>query len=148
MVTTANPLKRFEEINQVRKNGLELINAIHPTALIMEDAIVEDNVIMHARAFVGYRAEVYSGTIIDSNAQVDHHSVIKNCVTIDPGVVTGGNVTIGRFTRVHTGTIIINRKRIGENSVLGAGSVIINDIPDNVTVVGIPGKIIKYHNAL
>ena len=54
--------------------------------------------------------EVFLGTIIDTGAQVNHHNVIKECVTIDPGVVTAGNVTIGRFTKVHTGTIIINRK--------------------------------------
>ena len=145
MVTTHDPHQRFKEINQARENGLTLINAIHPTALIMEDAIIGDNVIMHARAFVGYRSEVFSGTIIDTNAQIDHHNVIKECVTLDPGVVTAGNVTIGRYTQVHTGTVIINRKRIGENSILGAGTVIIDDMPANVTVVGVPGKIIKHH---
>ena len=143
MITTHDPIERFDQINQVRESNLKLISAIHPTALIMEDAIVGDNVIMHAKAFVGYRSEVLSGTILDTNVQVDHHNLIKECVTLDPGVVTAGNVTIGRFTQVHTGTIIINRKRIGENSVLGAGTVIIDDVPDNVTVVGVPGRIIK-----
>ena len=144
LVTTPDPKQRFNQINQVREDKLKLINAIHPTALIMEDAIVGENVIMHARVFVGYRAEVFSGTIIDTGAQVDHHNVIKECVTINPGVVTAGNVTIGRFTKVHTGTIIINRKRIGENSILGAGTVIIDDVPDNVMVAGVPGRIIKH----
>ena len=142
MVTTHDPHQRFKEINQARENGLTLINAIHPTALIMENAILGDNVIMHARAFVGYRSEVFSGTIIDTNAQLDHHNVIEECTTIDPRVVTGGNVTIGRYTKVHTGAIIINRIRIGENSILGAGTVIIKDVPDNVTVVGVPGRIL------
>jgi serine O-acetyltransferase len=45
-------------------------------------------------------------------------------------------------TQVHTGAVIISRKQIGENSIPGAGTVIIDDVPDNVTVVGIPGKII------
>jgi len=145
LVTTSNQHQRFKEIDLAQTNGIELINAIHPTALIMEDAIVEHNVIMHAKAFVGYRAEVYSGVFIDTNAQIDHHNVIMNCVTIDPGVVTAGNVTIGEFTKVHTGTIIINRKTIGKNTILGAGSVILKNVPDNVTVAGIPGEIIKYH---
>ena len=145
LVTTNNPHQRYSQIIKARENSFTLINAIHPTALIMKDAIIGDNVILHARAFVGYRAEIFPGTIIDTNAQVDHHNVIKECVTIDPGVVTAGNVTIGRFSKVHTGTVIINRKRIGENSILGAGTVIIEDVPDNVTVVGVPGKIIKHH---
>ena len=69
------------------------------------------------------------------NAQIDHHNVIKECVTLDPRVVIAGNVTIGRYTQVHTGAIIINRKRIGENSILGAGTVIINDIPDSFDLI-------------
>jgi serine acetyltransferase len=109
----------------------------------MEDVIVGDNIIMHARAYLGYRAEVHAGTIIDTNAQIDHHSVIRECVTIGPGVVVAGNVTVERFAKVHTGAVIINRKRIGENSILGAGTVIIDDVPDDVTVVGVPGKIVK-----
>jgi serine O-acetyltransferase len=81
---------------------------------------------------------------MDTNAQIDPHSVIKECVTLNPGVVTAGNVTIDRYTQVHSGAVIINRKRIGENSILGAGAVIIDDMPDNVTVVGVPGKIINH----
>ena len=142
LITTDDSIKRYEEICYAKENNLELINAIHPTAIIMADAIIGDNVIMNARAFVGYRSEVFLGTIINTNAQIDHHNVIKECVTLNPGVVTGGNVTIGRYTVVHTGAIIINRIRIGENSILGAGTVIIKDVPDNVTVVGVPGRIL------
>ena len=41
--------------------GLELVNAIHPSALIMEDAILGKNIIMHAHSFFGYRAELHDG---------------------------------------------------------------------------------------
>jgi sugar O-acyltransferase (sialic acid O-acetyltransferase NeuD family) len=143
LVTTPEQKDRYKQINMAKENGLKLIKAIHPSALIMNDAIIGDNVIMHAKSFVGYRSEISSGTIIDTNSQIDHHNVIKECVTINPGVVTAGNVTIEKFAKVHTGAIIINRKTIGENSILGAGTVIIKNVPANVTVVGVPGKIIK-----
>ncbi len=148
LITTDDPRQRFEQINLARKNGLKLINAIHPTALIMEDAILHDNIILYPRAYVGYRAELFPGVIVNGSAHLDHHNVIRECATIDPGVVCAGNVTVGAFTRVHTGATIINRIRIGKRSVLGAGTVIINDVPDNVTVVGVPGKIIKHKEEL
>jgi len=144
LVTTPDPHERFEQINMARKKGLKLINAIHPTALIMEEAILHDNIILYPRSFIGYRAELFPGVIVTS-AHLEHHNVVKECATIDPGVVFAGNVTIGRFTRVHTGTVIKNRIKVGEGSILGAGTVIIEDVPDHVTVVGIPGKIIKHH---
>ena len=44
---------------------------------------------------------------------------------------------------IGAGSTIIQNRNIGENSMIGAGSVIIRDIPNNCTVVGNPGKIIK-----
>ncbi len=143
LITLENAQQRFQYINQARDAGMELINAIHPTALIMEDAILYENVILHARVYVGYRAEVFSGVIVNTGTQLDHHNVIQECATIDPGVVCAGNVTIARFAKVHTGATIKNRIRIGENSIIGAGTVVIKDVPENKMVVGVPGRIIK-----
>ena len=147
LITTDEPCERLEQMNLARKKGLKLINAIHPTALIMEDAILHDNVILYPRTFVGYRAELFPGVIVTS-AHLDHHNVIKECALIGPGAVFAGNVTIGAFTKVYTGVVIKNRVKIGQNSILGAGTVVIEDVPDNVTVVGVPGKIIKHHEPI
>jgi acetyltransferase-like isoleucine patch superfamily enzyme len=143
LVTTVEGQDRLEHINLARNNGFQLINAIHPTALIMEDAILYDNIVLHARAFVGYRAELFPGAVIDIASQVGHHNVIRECVTIDPGVTLAGNVTIDQFASLHTGVIAKNRIKIGENSIIGAGTVLIKDVPANVTIVGVPGRIIK-----
>lgn len=143
LVTTDDPRSRFEQILQAKERGMTLINAIHPTAHLMEDAILADNIILHARAYVGYRAELHDGVVINVGSQIDHHNVLKECATIDPGVVFAGNVTVGRFARIHTGATVINKIKIGENSIIGAGAVIIKDVPCNTTVVGVPGRIIK-----
>jgi serine O-acetyltransferase len=145
LVTLNNKKERLQRIDEARQAGLKLINAIHPSAVIFDDARLRENVIIHARAVVGYLAEIYDGVIINTGAQIDHHNIVREGVTIDPGVVTGGNVTFGTCAQVHTGVVIRNRICIGRNSILGAGTVIIEDVPDNVTVVGVPGKIIKRH---
>ena len=145
LITTADPKKRILQIQYAKENNIELINAIHPTVIIMEDAIIDENVIIHAGSLIGYRSEIFSGSIISYKSVINHHCVLQTCSTIDAGVILAGNVSVGEFTTIHTGTVIINRKSIGENSIIGAGSVIIDDVPDNVTVVGAPGKIIKHH---
>ena len=138
--------ERLELINLARKAGLKLINAIHPTAVIMEDAVLHDNIILQANSFVGYSAELYPGVIVTS-AHLDHHNVLRECASIGPGVVCAGNVTVGAFARIHTGAKVINRIKIGQNSIVGAGTVVIKDVPDNVTVLGVPGKIVESHPA-
>jgi len=57
----------------------------------------------------------------------------------------GGTVTIGKRTWVCLGSSIADHVKIGENTVIGAGSVVLNDVPDNVLMAGIPAKIKKYY---
>ncbi|MBF0157031.1 MAG: acetyltransferase [Magnetococcales bacterium] len=142
LILMPDPHARFDNIALARQHGLELIRAIHPTALVMADAVIHENVVLHARAFIGYRSEIHPGVVVNSGASLDHHNVAHPCARIDPGVVTAGNVTFGRFATVHTGAVIINRIRIGEGAIVGAGAVIIRDVPPGATVVGNPGRLL------
>ena len=142
LITTSCNEQRMELIKKAR-NRLELINVIHPTATIMEDVILHDNVMIYARAFIGYRTEVFSGALINNNSFLDHHNVVRHCAQIAPGVVTAGNVTIGECACVWTGAVIKNKIRIGDHSVVGAGTVVIKDAPDYSTVIGVPGQLKK-----
>jgi sugar O-acyltransferase (sialic acid O-acetyltransferase NeuD family) len=140
LVGLSDPEARLAAIGRARAAGFVLINAIHPTALVLEDAILEDNVILHARALVGYRCEVGTGAILNTGAQIDHHGLVGPCATIDPGVTAAGNVTIGACARVHTGVTVKNRIRIGEKAVVGAGAVVIRDVPAGTVVAGVPAR--------
>lgn len=144
LVTTDINHERYDQIREARQAGLKLINAIHPTVVIMDEVIMQDNIILYPNTFIGYRTELSAGVIVTS-AHLDFKNIIKECVNIDPGVVTAANIVVGKCTRIHSGAIIKNNMKIGSDSVLGAGTVIIEDVPDHVTVVGVPGKIIKVH---
>lgn len=143
LIMTQDKRERLKHIREATAKGIELIKAVHPTALILEDARLGDNIVILARAIVGYRSEIFPGVFINTNSQIDHHNVIKDCVSIDPGVITAGNVVIEECAHVHTGAVIINKIRIGSDSVVGAGSVVIHDVPSDVMVAGVPEKIIK-----
>lgn len=140
LVLTGEARLRAEHLDRAREAGIELISAIHPSAMVMPDAVLAENVVLHARAFVGYRSEVQRGVVLNTGAQLDHHSLIEECATLDPGVITAGYVHIGRFARVHTGATVINKIRIGSAAVVGAGAVVIRDVPPHTTVVGVPAK--------
>ena len=60
-----------------------------------------------------------------------------------PGCTLGGDVTLGEVAFLGIGARVIPGIRIGRWSVIGAGSVVTKDIPDNCTAVGVPAKVIK-----
>ena len=81
---------------------------------------IEDNVIMGQRVIVG------------------HDSHIHKNIQLMNAVVLNGYVTIGEFTMVGTGAFVRNRITIGKNCVIGQGSNVVKDIPDNVIAYGNP----------
>jgi len=103
--------------------------------------------------------EIHPGAIIGKNLLIDHGSgvvigetaIIGDNCTIYQGVTLGGtgkekgkrHPTIGNNVFIGSGAKILGNITIGNNVKIGANSVVLKDIPDNVTVVGIPAKIIK-----
>lgn len=103
--------------------------------------------------------EIHPGAVIGRRFFIDHGMgvvigetcEIGNNVTIYQGVTLGGtghekgkrHPTIKNNALIATGAKVLGSITIGENSKVGGGSVVLNDVPANSTVVGIPGRIVK-----
>lgn len=79
---------------------------------------------------------------------INEKAVIGNNVQIDQYVTIGGRVgagspVIGNNVRIGAGAKVLGPITVGENSLIGANAVVIKDVPPNVTVVGIPAKIVR-----
>ena len=106
--------------------------------------------------------EIHPGAVIGDNFFIDHGNgviigetaVVGNNVTLYQGVTLGGtgkehgkrHPTIGDNVMISAGAKIIGSFKIGENSKIGAGSVVIEEVPPNCTVVGVPGRIVRRNN--
>jgi acetyltransferase-like isoleucine patch superfamily enzyme len=64
-------------------------------------------------------------------------------VTISPGVNIAGKAKIGDLCYIGMGAVVLDGISIGNNSVVGAGSVVTKDVPDSVQVLGMPARIAK-----
>jgi len=104
---------------------------------IGEGSIINPNVTIMPNARVGKHVIIHSGSVIE------HDNEIGDYANIAPGVKTGGRVKIGEGSYIYTGAVIIPDVRIGKNSIVGAGAVVLEDVDDEVTVVGIPAKPIR-----
>lgn len=76
------------------------------------------------------------GIVINPNAQIDEGTIIQHRVTI--GEIEGRSPIIGRNCYIGAGAITIGSVTIGDNVKIGAGDVVVTDIPANTTAVGVP----------
>lgn len=117
---------------------------------ISQRAARKTNIEIHPGATIG------KGFFIDHGAGViiGETSVIGNNVTLYQGVTLGGtgketgkrHPTLEDNVMISAGAKILGSITIGENSKVGAGSVVIRDVPPNCTVVGVPGRIVRRNN--
>lgn len=119
------------------------VNIIHPSAVIDPSVrIGQGNVIMQNSVIV---ADALIGDFVNIHAlvSVDHDSVIHSGSNLAPGVHIAGRVQIGKDTFIGTGASIIPDISIGTGSIIGAGSVVIRNLPNFVKAVGNPARILE-----
>ncbi|MCU1527035.1 MAG: perB [Frondihabitans sp.] len=125
---------------RARAEGLELINAISPLAIVAPDVELGTGILIVHGAIVNAASRIGDDTIVNTGATVDHDARIGAGVHIAPGSHLAGNVTVGSMAMLGIGTAVIPGITIGDEAVVGAGSVVIRDITTATRVWGNPAR--------
>jgi sugar O-acyltransferase (sialic acid O-acetyltransferase NeuD family) len=86
--------------------------------------------------------QIGQGVLIQGFACVGHDVVLEDGVTLGSHVFIGGNASIGKNSTIHPHAVVLPGVKIGMNVTVGAGSVVVKDVPANVTVFGNPAKLL------
>jgi len=134
---------RLRYAAHLRQEGLELVSAIHPSAIIAPSASVGTNVVIAAGAVICAEARLGDSVILNTNAVVEHECEVADGAHVCPTAALGGRVSVGRGAFLGLGAKLIPCISIGHGATVGAGAVVIRDIPDGATAVGVPARVIK-----
>ncbi len=110
---------------------------ISPTAVLGEGIAIFPNVVINSEVTIG------NYTTINIATTISHDCCIGDYCNINPGVHLAGNVQVGDLAYIGMGANIIQNISVGSGSIIGAGSVVTLDVPEKVTVVGVPAKTIE-----
>lgn len=145
-VAIGNNLDRKRWFNELIRNKLEIINVIDKTALISENVEIGRGCFVGKMSIINAGAMIGDNVIINTKSLVEHGSKIESHVNLSTNAVLNGEVYVKECAFIGSSSVTICQKTIGKNAIIGAGAVVINDIPDNVTAVGVPAKVIKQNN--
>jgi len=141
-----NPRIKTSLVHKALEWGFKFTNLIHPTVLMSHFVKMGVGNIICAGNILTVNISLGSFIIINLNCTVGHDVVISDYSTLLPGVNVSGNTMLNTGCNIGTNVSIIQGISIGEWSTIGAGAVVVNNIPPCCTAVGVPAKPIKFHD--
>lgn len=123
--------------------GVDLVTAIHPSAVVASTARIGLGTVVMAGAAINPDADVGSAAIINTGAVVEHDVVVGEFAHMSPNAAAGGAARIGSLAHLGLGAVVLPLVTIGDNTIVGAGAVVNRDLPANVVAVGVPARVIR-----
>lgn len=145
IITIGDNWARYYVSSQIKRlvPEFKFVNAIHPSVIIGNNVHIGVGVTAMAGCIFNPKASLGDFTFFATGAQVEHDCTIENFASISAGSIIGGYVRVGKYSAITLGVTVLDRIEIGENTVVGAGSLVVKDLPGNVLTYGSPAKIIR-----
>ena len=142
IIAIANYEIKRKIVNKIN-NKFKFATIIHPKVYIHNYMNIGEGTIIYEGVILTANIEVGKHVIISPKCGVGHDSIIKDYVSLLWNVNVSGNDLIEEGVMMGSGSTVIQGKKIGKGSIIGAGAVVVNDIESFSTAVGVPAKVIK-----
>jgi len=144
-IGTAN--RRREVVERVSaSHGVQFATLVDQSVMRSDRIAIGEGTIICAGAILTVDITIGKHVIINLDCTVGHDALIGDFVTLYPSVNISGNTVINDEVEFGTGSQIIQGKEVGSGSIIGAGAVVVRDIPQGCTAVGLPARPIKFHH--
>jgi len=131
---------RLEKSNYLLSKGFKLETLIHPRSTVSKYAEVGVGTVVMAGAIINPFTSIGLSSIINTSCSIDHDCTIAEGVHISPGAHVAGGVSIGEMSWLGIGSVVKQGIAISDSVIVAAGAVVVNDVPCNSIVKGVPAK--------
>jgi sugar O-acyltransferase (sialic acid O-acetyltransferase NeuD family) len=125
------------------KKGLKPLNIISENSFIDDTSIIGNSFQAMPGSLVHSNSIIGDCVILNTSASIDHECIVGNGCHFMGSSAVAGRVTIEDYVTVGTNATILPDLKIGTGAFIGAGAVVISDVPSNQVVVGNPAKFLK-----
>lgn len=149
VVGIGSPLTKKKIIDKLTsKSQLIFPNLIHPNVKMSKfNNIGMGNIICEGNILTT-NIEIEDFVTLNLNCTVGHDTKISSFSTILPNASISGEVIFEECVDFGTNATIIQGIKVGKGTIVGAGAVVVKDLPANCTAVGMPAKPIKFHEEI
>lgn len=136
---------RVRFLQLARESGYLTPNYIHPSVRISPDVKIGEGVYILLGTSIMPFTEIEDYVMISMGVNLAHHNILRRGTFLSTGCNFGASIVAEENTYCGIGsTIMTGLHRLGKDCLIGAGTVVIKDVPDGAVMAGVPAKIIKY----
>lgn len=140
----ATDLRRKIVERLLENKNIQFATLIDPDVILSEKIEIGEGSIICAGTIMTIDIYIGKHVIVNLDSTIGHDVKIRDYVTVYPSVNISGHVVVDDGVEIGTGTQIIQGKKIGKRTIIGAGAVVVKNIPAKCTAVGNPAKVIKF----
>ncbi|MEK3697501.1 acetyltransferase [Paenibacillus sp. FSL R7-0312] len=144
--TIGNAKTRRKSISELsRFSNINYVTLIDPSVVMSEWVEIGEGSIICAGSILTVNITLGTHVIVNLDCTIGHDAVIGDYSTLYPSVNLSGNTLVNNNVELGTGSQVIQGITIEEGTIVGAGAVVVRDLPANCTAVGSPAKPIKFN---
>jgi sugar O-acyltransferase (sialic acid O-acetyltransferase NeuD family) len=126
-----------------RLSFVRWLTVVHPNAYVHGSVKVGPGTVVFAGAVIQPDTIIGRHCIINTGATVDHDCSLGNFTHVAPGCHLAGEVSLAEGVFMGIGSVAIPGIKIGEWTTVGAGGVVVTDLPPRQTAVGVPARVVN-----
>lgn len=135
---------RVKFLTQARALGYETPNYIHPSVIISPSVTIGKGVYILLGTTIMPHTVINDFVMISMGVHLAHHNVLEEGVFLSTGCNFGASIHACKYAYCGiSSTIMTGMHELGEDCLIGAGAVVIHDVPDRTVVAGVPAKVLK-----
>lgn len=130
--------QRIQE--RIKSSGGNIATLVHPEAIVSRDVELGAGTVIMAGAVINPGTSVGEGTIVNTSSSIDHDCIVGSYSHVAVGSHLCGGVFVGEGSWIGAGVSVNNNIKICSGCMIGAGAVVVKDIIEPGTYIGIPAR--------